>query len=414
MVVEWANRIGTITEVQVSVDIWAGIDAGKVSHHCVVINEAGAKLLSRKVSNDEADLLCLIDDVAGLAAGGVVQWAVDLNAGGAALLLALLVTREQNLVYIPGRVVHHASAAYRGDGKTDAKDAAVIADQARMRRDLQPFRQRDEITVDLRLLCARRTDLAMDRNRALARLRCTLMEYFPALERTFNYAHRRGALTLLTRFQTPTAIRQAGPIRISAWLRRRGAYRPGVIAETAVAAAACQHTVVPGQQTAAKIVAQLARHVITLDADMDAIETEITERFREHAYAPAIESMPGFGPLLAAEFLVGINGDLANFENADRLASIAGLAPVPHDSGRISGNLKRPRRYDRRLLRACYLAAHNSLRTNPESRAFYNRKRAAGKRHNQAVLALARRRINVTWALLRDQTTYQPTTLKAA
>jgi hypothetical protein len=59
------------------------------------------------------------------------------------------------------------------------------------------------------------------------------------------------------------------------------------------------------------------------------------------------------------------------------------------------------------------MAAHNSLRTNPESREYYDRKRAAGKRHPQAVLALARRRINVTWALLRDQTIYQPTTLKA-
>lgn len=397
-----------------SLDVWAGIDAGKAAHHCVVIDGAGTKLLSRKVSNDEADLTELIDDVAELAVDGHIQWAIDLNAGGAALLIALLVARAQSLVYIPGRTVHHAAATYRGDGKTDAKDAAVIADQARMRRDLQPFRQRDEITVNLRLLYARRTDLAMDRTRALARLRTTLLEYFPALERAFNYAHRRGALTLLTRFQTPTAIRQAGLTKISAWLRRRGAYRPEVIAELAVTAAACQHTVVPGQQTAAKIVAQLARQVIALDADMDAVESEITERFREHAYAPAIESMPGFGPLLGAEFVVGINGDLANFENSDRLASIAGLAPVPHDSGRITGNLKRPRRYNRRLLRACYMAAHNSLRTNPESRAFYDRKRAAGKRHNQAVLALARRRINVTWALLRDQTTYDPTTLKAA
>jgi hypothetical protein len=169
-----------------------------------------------------------------------------------------------------------------------------------MRRDLHPFRQRDEITVDLRLLCARRTDLAMDRNRAIARLRTTLLEYFPALERAFNYAHRRGALTLLTRFQTPTAIRQAGPIKISAWLRRHGAYRPDTIAESALTAAASQHTVIPGQQTAAKIVAQLAQQVINLDTEMDRIETDITERFRDHAYAPAIESMPGFGPLLGA------------------------------------------------------------------------------------------------------------------
>jgi transposase len=414
VVVGWAHWIATTTEVPVSHDVWAGIDAGKIAHHCVVINDAGAKLLSRKVSNDEADLLRLIEDVAAIADSGRVQWAVDLNAGGAALLITLLVEHELDLVYIPGRTVHHASAAYRGDGKTDAKDAAVIADQARMRRDLRPFRQRDEITVDLRLLCARRTDLAMDRNRAIARLRSTLLEYFPALERAFDYAHRRGALTLLTRFQTSAAIRQAGPVKISAWLRRHGAYSPDTIAQTAVSAAASQRTVVPGQQTAAKIVAQLAQQVIALDAEMDTIEAEITERFRDHAYAPAIESMPGFGPLLGAELLVGINGDTANFENVDRLASIAGPAPVPHDSGRITGNLKRPRRYDRRLLRACYMAAHNSLRTNPESRTFYDRKRATGKRHNQAVLALARRRINVLWALIRDETTYQPVTLKAA
>jgi hypothetical protein len=34
-----------------------------------------------------------------------------------------------------------------GEGKTDARDAAIIADQARMRRDLQPLRPGDEITA---------------------------------------------------------------------------------------------------------------------------------------------------------------------------------------------------------------------------------------------------------------------------
>jgi transposase len=405
---------GSITEVQVPEDVWAGIDAGKIAHHCVVINSGGTKLLSRKVSNDESDLLSLIDQVLEIADGGRICWAADLNSGGAALLIALLCERGQELLYIPGRTVHYAAAAYRGAGKTDAKDAAVIADQARMRRDLHPFRQRDEITVDLRMLCARRTDLTMDRTRAITRLRTQLLEYFPALERAFNYAHRRAALVLLTRFQTPAAIRQAGPAKISAWLRKHGAYSTDVIAATAVAAAERQYTVVPGEQTAAKIVRQLAVQVIALDAELDAIEVVITERFREHPYAPAIESLPGFGPLLGAEFIAGINGDLANYENADKLAGIAGLSPVPHDSGRITGNLKRPRRYDRRLLRACYLAAYNSIRTNPASRTFYDRKRAEGKRHTQAVLALARRRLNVIWAMIRDETTYQPVVLNAA
>lgn len=99
--------------------------------------------------------------------------------------------------------MHHASGAYRGDGKTDTKDAAIIADQVRMRKDLHQFRHRDKTAVDLRILCARRNDLASDRNRAINRLRAQLLEYFPALERAFDFAHRKGALILLTGYQTP-------------------------------------------------------------------------------------------------------------------------------------------------------------------------------------------------------------------
>jgi transposase len=90
------------------------------------------------------------------------------------------------------------------------------------------------------------------------------------------------------------------------------------------------------------------------------------------------------------------------------LAAIAGLAPVPRDSGRIRGTLKRTRSYDRRLLRVFYLAAYNSIRTSSKSRAYYDRKRAEGKHHTQAILSLARRRLNVLWAMQRDDTSYRP------
>ena len=39
---------------------------------------------------------------------------------------------------------------------------------------------------------------------------------------------------------------------------------------------------------------------------------------------------------------------------------------------------------------------------DPLSRAYYDRKRAQGKKHNQALIALARRRCNVLFAMLRD------------
>ena len=322
--------------------------------------------------------------------------------------------RQASAAAASGRTVHHASGGYRGEGKTDAKDAAVIADQARMRRDLQPLRPEDDIAVELRILTSRRTDLVTDRTRAINRLRAQLLEYFPALERAFDYSASKAALILLSGYQTPDGLRHAGAARLAAWLRKRKARNADAVAAAAIEAAKSQHTVVPGQQLAAAMVARLAEEVMTLDTEIGDTDAMIEERFRRHRHAEIILSMPGFGVILGAEFLAATGGDIAAFGNTDRLAAVAGLAPVPRDSGRISGNLKRPRRYNRRLLRACYLASHIAIRTDTASRIYYDRKRAEGKRHTQAVLALARRRLNVMWAMLRDHKPYQPTAPNAA
>jgi transposase len=97
------------------------------------------------------------------------------------------------------------------------------------------------------------------------------------------------------------------------------------------------------------VVARLAQTVLDLNAELADVDAVIETTFQQHRLAAIITSMPGFGSLLGAEFLAATNGDLTTFNTADRLAGIAGLAPEPRDSGRISGNLKRPRRYDRRL-----------------------------------------------------------------
>lgn len=388
--------------------LWAGIDAGKTHHHCVVIDDQGNRALSQRVANDETDLLELVGNVAALGDGGEVVWAVDLNHGGAALLIALLAAHDQRVLYIPGRTVHHASRTYRGDGKTDAKDAAVIADQARMRRDLQPVRTGDEISVDLRILTARRTDKACDRTRAINRLRAQLLEYFPALEQAFDYSRSKAGLLLLTRYQTPDALRRLGHKRLHTWLRSQGARSSAGVADRAITAAKSQYTTVSAQRIGALMVAELAQEVLELQNQIQALDTQIAERFREHHQAEIMLSMPGFGPLLSAEFLGATGGDLTIFESVDRLAGVAGLAPAPKDSGRIRGNHHRPRRYDRRLLRACYMAAMSSLRSSTASRTYYDRKRAEGKTHTQSVLSLARRRLNVLWAMLRDGASYCP------
>jgi transposase len=112
------------------------------------------------------------------------------------------------------------------------------------------------------------------------------------------------------------------------------------------------------------------------------------------------------GPILGAEFLVAV-GDLRAFESADHLAAYAGLVPAARDSGKRVGNRRRMRGGNKTLKRLFYQSAFASLRGCAQSRAFYDRKRAEGKRHTQALIALARRRVNVVWAMLRDGTAFE-------
>ena len=59
------------------------------------------------------------------------------------------------------------------------------------------------------------------------------------------------------------------------------------------------------------------------------------------------------------------------------------------------------------ILYCSYVLAFAALR-DPVSRAYYARKIGQGKRHNQALIALARRRCDVLFAMLRDGTLYSP------
>ena len=386
-------------------ELWVGVDAGKGHHWGAAVDQTGATLWSRKVLNDEADILTAIGEILDLAER--VHWAVDINGTASALLLALLAAHDQQVVYVPGRTVNRMSGAYRGEAKTDARDAYVIAETSRHRRDFTTIDVPAQLAADLALLTAHRSDLVADRVRMINRLRDILTGVFPALERAFDYSSSKGALVLLTGFQAPAAIRRRGQARLSNWLRTRKVQRADTVAATALEAAQAQHTVLPGESVAAQLVADLATQILALDDRIKNLDKQIGTTFRTHPQAAIIESMPGIGPILGAELLVAA-GDLAAYADAGHLASAAGLVPVPRDSGRRTGNLHRPKRYSRRLRRVFYLSAQTSIIKDGPNRDFYLKKRGEGCKHVQAIIALARRRVDVLWALLRDNRIFTP------
>jgi transposase len=383
---------------------WVGVDVGKEFHWAHVLDTSGRMLLSRRVENDEADLLALIEEVFSLAEE--VLWATDQPGGSAAaLLLALLWEKGQKVIYVPGLTVDRSRDAYRGESKTDAKDAHIIADQARMRRDLGELLPGEEALAELQLLLARRRDLVADRSRAITRLREALLALFPTLERNLDL-NNRGALILVAHYQTPAQIRRAGRKRLAAYLRNRGVQGADALAQKALSAAKAQSLTLPAEGVAVRIVAELATEVLSFKEKISALDGELQQRFFARPEARILSSLPGMGPILGAEFLVAA-GDLRAFGSADQLAAYAGLVPAARDSGKRTGNDRRMRGGNKVLKRVFYQSAFASLRSAPESRAFYDRKRAEGKRHTQALIALARRRVNVLWAMLRDGTTFE-------
>jgi transposase len=382
---------------------WAGVDVGKGFHWAHVLDVSGRELLCRRVENDEADILRLIDEALSLAEE--VLWAVDQPGGGAALLLALLWEHDQKVLYVPGLSVDRARDTYRGESKTDARDARVIADQARMRGDLGKLKPGEQEIAELRLLLARRRDLVTDQSRSITRLREALVSLFPALEQVLDL-NSKGPLTLLTHYQTPPQLRLAGHKRIAAYLRSRGVKGSANVAHKALGAARSQSVSLPAQEVASRILAELAAEILALKERINTLDEELGQRFFAHPEARILTSLPDMGLILGAEFLVAV-GDIRAFSSADRLAAYAGLVPAANDSGKRVGKHRRLRGGNKTLKRVFYQSAFASLRASSESRVFYDRKRAEGKRHTQALIALARRRVNVVWAMLRDGTTFE-------
>jgi hypothetical protein len=161
-------------------NLWVGVDIGKAHHHVAAADGDGRLVSSRKVDNDEPDILAVIAEVG--AVGRPVCWAVDVTTGLAALLLTLLWRRQTEVRYVSGTVAFHMAAAFAGENKTDARDAVVIAHTVRMRPDIPVLQPTDRLLAELAVLTGHRADLVAQRVAALYRLQALLTGISPALE----------------------------------------------------------------------------------------------------------------------------------------------------------------------------------------------------------------------------------------
>ncbi|MFF3768616.1 IS110 family transposase [Streptomyces sp. NPDC001922] len=394
------------------VGVFLGLDVGKHAHHGQGLTPAGKKVFDKPLPNSEPKLRAVFDKLT--AKFGTVLLVVDQPASIGALPLTVARDAGCEVAYLPGLAMRRIADLYPGEAKTDAKDAAVIADAARtMPHTLRTLDLTDEVTAELTMLVGFDQDLAGEANRTSNRIRGLLTQFHPSLERVLGPRLDHQAITwLLERYGSPAALRKAGRRRLVEVIRPRAPRMAERLVDDIFTALDEQTVVVPGTGTLDVIVPSLAKSLAAVHEQRLALEARIENLLEAHPLSQVLTSMPGIGVRTAAVLLATI-GDGSNFPTAAHLASYAGLAPATRQSGTSIHGEHAPRGGNRQLKRAMFLSAFAALH-DPASRSYYDRCRARGKTHTQALLRLARHRISVLFAMLRDGTFYQPRTPRLA
>lgn len=387
-------------------DVFCGLDVGKEAHHACALDTDGRRLFDAPLPQDEARLRDLF---ARLSSHGRVLVVVDQPNTIGALPIAVARAAGLGVAYLPGLAMRRIADLHPGSAKTDARDAYVIADAARvMPHTLRRVDVGEEALAELKVLIGFDDDLAAEATRLTNRIRGLLTQIHPALERVVGpRTTTKAVLALLARYGGPNGLRKTGRGRLLATARKANPRGAAGLVDQIMAALDQQTVTVPGTTAAETVLPQLAASLRDTLDQRAKLAAQVEQVLDAHPLAPVLTSMPGVGVRTAARILLEV-GDASSFPSAGHLAAYAGLAPVTRRSGISIRGEHPPRSGNKHLKRALFLSAFAALRADPTSRAYYDRKRAAGKKHNAALICLARRRCDVLYAMIKNRQTYQP------
>ncbi|GAB7007527.1 IS110 family transposase [Nocardioides sp. AN3] len=391
--------------------VYLGLDVGKTEHHATGLDPDGERVHDKPLPQDEAALRTLYDK---LAKRGPVLVVVDQPASIGALAVAVARDAGIDVAYLPGLAMRRIADLHPGNANTDARDAYIIAEAARsMPHALRGVDLGEDALADLEVIVGYDDDLAGEVTRISNRIRGLLTQIHPALERVLGPdLQHRAVLELLARFGGPTGLRKAQRRQLIAATKPRAPRKHVAIVEGVLAALPQQSVTVPGTAAAELVLPQLAKQLAGLLDQRDRAAKQIEEMFDAHPLSRVLTSMPGIGVKTGARILLEV-GDGSSFPTPGHLAAYAGLAPVTRRSGSSIRGEHPSRGGNKNLKRAFFLAAFAAL-SDPASRAYYDRKRAEKKKHNAALICLARRRVDVLHAMLRNGALYEDRSTPAA
>ena len=262
--------------------------SARSEHWATALTRAGRKVCDKALPNDEARLRAVYDKLAG---HGSLLVVVDQPATIGALAVAVAQDMGITVGYLPGLSMRRIADLTPGSAKTDAKDAAVIAQAARtMPHTLRAISTSDEDAAALSMLTGFDLDLARQVNQTANRVRGLYTQIHPALERVLGpWLEHDAILEVIAAWPTPAKLKSAGKARIDARLKKHGCRRHATWAGQIVSALERQSVVVAGTDAAAVVLPHLASRLIAPRA--------------QRADVAAQDSGPGGSPTLMCQVL---------------------------------------------------------------------------------------------------------------
>lgn len=337
--------------------LFAGIDTHKDTLAVAVVDQLGRQVAAAQLPNTEPGFLELVEL---LEAHGVGRVGIEGSGNfGRAIAVHLVIdwapAREAAIVEVPTLKTSRERRAQVGRGKTDPVDALAIARITAREPGLPPVRLTVGPAADLRALLDYRDDLLAERIALVNRVHAELTGLRP------GYQKQLGSLATAGRVRAALEL-LAGDEAIRAELSRRRLER-----------------------------------VLEIDAEAARIKRHIARLVEDSG--TTLTQMHGIGPVVAARFLAEVV-DVTRYPNRDTFASANGSAPIPASSGRTVRHRFNPGG-NRQLNRALYTIALTQIRTETEGRAYYLRKRAAGKTQREAMRCLKRRLSDLVYQAMR-------------
>lgn len=400
--------------------VTVGIDWAEGHHDVAVMDEAGVVVGKARIDTGVGgltELLALIAEHGGTPEQTPVGIETDKNLLVVALVAAGFTVYPLN----PRAVARYRERHSQSGRKSDARDAALLADVLRTDRHLhRPMPAVSEQGLALKALARQHQEAIWAWHDVLNRLRSLLMEFYPQALLAFPNLKHKAAIEVLALAPTPTKARALTRRRLVAALHRCGRRNDPALVDQLLAALRADGLAQPPAIEAALGIAaaQLIAVARTMSTGVDELETALTAAFAEHPQAAIVASAPGLGPVLAARVLAEIGDDPTRFPTAAALRCYAGTAPVTRSSGR-SHYVKARKVRNKRLGDACHWWAFAALTRSPAARAHYDARRAAGDHHNAALRNLANKLLGKLWWCLThgqewDEATAWPAHPRAA